>query len=77
VITTPEELKVRYVAMSPDTFKGGQGVVEGTLSEDGILLARHRGEMRPSTRPSTTRRRLSLTHDYGSEDQAKDRVFDE
>jgi cytochrome c-type biogenesis protein CcmE len=35
---------VRYVGRDvlPDTFKGGsKAVVEGTLSEDGVLLARH------------------------------------
>jgi cytochrome c-type biogenesis protein CcmE len=39
-----KNLKVRYVGRDvlPDTFKGGsKAVVEGTLSEDGVLLARH------------------------------------
>jgi len=39
-----KNLKVRYVGREvlPDTFKGGsKAVVEGTLSEDGVLLARH------------------------------------
>ena len=39
-----KNLKVRYVGRDvlPDTFKGGsKAVVEGTLSDDGVLLARH------------------------------------
>jgi cytochrome c-type biogenesis protein CcmE len=39
-----KDLKVRYVGRDvlPDTFKGGsKAVVEGTLSDDGVLLARH------------------------------------
>ncbi|NWG14190.1 MAG: cytochrome c maturation protein CcmE, partial [Acidobacteria bacterium] len=39
-----QDLKVRYVgrAVVPDTFKGGaKAVVEGTVSDDGVLLARH------------------------------------